>query len=381
MNISVNPESVVPLHVQLLNQIRHLIMSGQWAAGRRLPSEAELMCDLQISRGTIRHALKNAQVEGLIERVPSKGTFVARTPAPSSLARVIGYVTSDFLSDFQRQLLRGAEEMARARGYRLLFSSSSQELHAEDKLLEQMLADRVSGLLVWPIVDDNPDRTLFRLAEVCKPPMVLMDRTVHGLNCDHVTSDNYAGAYAAVDHLIRLGHRRIAFLTHPLLQLSTISDRLRGYRQALHDAGMVPWEPWLIEAREAETGEQYTLRLYDTVATNFETEAIARRLREPQRPTAIFAMNDLTALLALRAATQIGLRVPRDLSVVGFDDMDLVRLLPVPLTTVAQDTMALGRRAAELLIERVEGYDGPPRSEVLATALKVRSSTGPPPVL
>lgn len=378
MKISVNPDSAVPLHVQLLNQIRHLILSGEWPAGSRLPSEAALTRELLVSRGTIRHALKNAQVEGLVQRVPSKGTFVAPSPLRGALDRVIGYVTSDFLSDFQRQMLCGAEDLARARGYRLLFSTSSQEVSTENRLLEQMLVDQVSGILVWPIYEDDPSRALFRLAQRCETPVVFMDRSVPGLKCDHVTSDNYTGAYRATEHLIRIGHDRIVFLSRPLLRLSTIADRLRGYRQALRDAGLEPQEPWLIAASQKETGEQYTLRLYSSAATSFETEAVARRLRGPDRPTAIFAMNDLTALLAYKAAIQAGLAVPDDLSLVGFDDMDFVTLLPTPLTTVAQDAFALGRRAAELLVERVEGYGGPPRSELIPTQLKVRASTAPP---
>lgn len=378
MRISINPDSAVPLHVQLLNQIRHLIMSGEWEPGRRLPSEATLTRELQISRGTIRQALKNADVEGLIHRVPSKGTFVAPSPARLTQSPLLGYITSDFLSDFQRQLLAGAEELARSRGYRILISSSSQELSVENRLLDQMLADQVRGMLIWPIHDDNPARNLFRLVEQCDPPMVFMDRPVAGVRCDCVTSDNYAGAYAAIQHLIGLGHRRVVYLTRPLLQLSSIADRLRGYRQALLDANLAPLEPWLIQAGDPEIGEQYTLRLYNSAATSPETEAIARRLSEPDRPTALFAMNDLTALLALKAAAQAGLEVPRDLSLVGFDDAHFVALLPIPLTTVAQDTRAMGWRAAELLIERIEGYQGPPRTELIPTQLRVRATTAPP---
>ncbi|MEA3338139.1 MAG: substrate-binding domain-containing protein [Chloroflexota bacterium] len=108
-----------------------------------------------------------------------------------------------------------------------------------------------------------------------------------------------------------------------------------------------------------------------------EIAAIEERLQMPQPPTAIFAMNDLTALLALKAASLAHLSVPRDLSLVGFDDMDFVAFLPVPLTSVAQDPFALGRRAAELLIERIEGHEGPPRMELLPTRLKVRATTAP----
>jgi DNA-binding LacI/PurR family transcriptional regulator len=378
MRLSVNPQSAVPLHVQLLDQIRHLILSGEWMPGSQLPSEASLGRELQISRGTIRQALQNAEVEGLIERVPGKGTFVAQMRTRDAPLRLIGFITSDFLSDHQRQLLRGAEHLARSRGYGILFGSSSQELEAENRLLDQMVADQVSGILIWPIFEHAPARRLFELGVQCEPPMVLMDRTLPGLVCDSVASDNYAGAYAATKHLIELGHRRIVFLTRPLLELSTIADRLRGYRDALRAAGYAPQEPWCIEPGLEEQGEQYALHQYSSVGTNNEMATIAEQLSEPQSPTAIFAMNDLTALLAENAASLAGLSVPRDLSIVGFDDMDFVTFLPVPLTSVAQDALGLGKRAAELLIERIEGYDGPPRAELLPTQLKVRATTCPP---
>jgi len=378
MRISVNPESAVPLHVQLLNQMRHLILSGEWTPGRRLPSEAELQRDLQISRGTIRKALKNAEVEGLIERVPSKGTFVAHPQLRDTPSRIIGYITSDFLSDFQRQVLRGAEEAARAKGYRLLFSSSSQDVNTENQLLQQMLQDRVSGIMIWPVFEEALPRLLLELGERSEPPLVLMDRTLRGLACDSVASNNYAGAFAATEHLIQLGHERIVFMTRPLLQLSTIAARLRGYEDALRDAGKTPPEPWIIGGEDQRQGEHYTLSLYNGGITGLETNEIAERLRQPQRPTAILAMNDLTALLVLKAATQADLSVPQDLSLVGFDDLYFLTFLPVPLTTVAQDTHGLGRRAAGLLIERIEGYTGPPRSELLPTRLVVRASTAKP---
>ncbi|MFQ5855632.1 MAG: GntR family transcriptional regulator [Anaerolineae bacterium] len=381
MEITIAHDSTIPLHMQLLNQLRHLILSGQWAPGSRLPSEAELQRQLKISRSTIRQALSNAEAEGLIERVPGKGTFVARSPAGKRNNHLIGYITFDFLSDFQHQLLRGAESAARARGYRILFCNSNRDANEENRLLDQLLEeDRVGGTLIWPALDDDPSRRLFQLANQGVVPLVMIDRTLKGLVCDYVTSDNYAGAYAATKHLVELGHRRIVFLSRPILQLLPIAERLRGYRQALHDAGLTPLEPWLVGTADQEMGTGYVLRTYSD-ANSQDIEEIARYLENPQRPTAIFAMNDLMAIQALKAASRVGLRVPQDLSLVGFDDIDLATYLGVPLTTVPQDTFALGRRAAELLIERIEGYNGPPRREVLPTRLKIRASTAPPALL
>jgi len=374
MEITISHESAIPLHTQLLNQLRHLIVSGQWPPGTRLPSEPELKRELRISRSTIRQALSNAEAEGLITRVPGKGTFVAQ---PKSKNHLLGYITFDFLSDFQLQLLSGAESAARAKGYRILFNNSGQDIDEENRLLDQLLKDKVGGILIWPAMDNDPSRRLFQLSREGLIPLVLMDRTLSGLDCDYVTSDNYAGAYTAVQHLIGLGHRDIVFLSLPILRLQPVAERLRGYRAALRDAGLTPREPWLVGTADQEMGTRYALHSFSQ-AQSQETEQIGRYLESPGRPTAIFAMHDLLALQALKAARKVGLRVPQDLSLVGFDDMDFAAHLEVPLTTIAQNSFDMGKRAAELLIERVEGYQGPSRQEVLPTQLRVRASTASP---
>jgi GntR family transcriptional regulator of arabinose operon len=375
MNIAIVRDSTVPLHVQLFNQVHHLILSGEWAPGNRLPSEAELQRQLKISRSTIRQALNNAEAQGLIERVPGKGTFVAHSAVGKRNSRLIGYVTCDSFRHLQSQLLSGAESVVSNEGYRVVFCNSNGEAEEENRLLDQLvLEDRVEGILIWPVLYDDPSRRLFQLVRQGLIPLVLVDRTFNSLTCDYVTSDNYAGAYAAVEHLIELGHRQIAFLSHPILQLLTVAERLRGYQQALRDAGLTSLEPWLVGAPNQEMVITHALNSYS--ATSQEIEQIAQHLRSPQRPTAIFAMNDMMAMQAVKAAKLANLRVPEDLSLVGFDDEGIVMtLLDVPLTTVAQDAVALGKKAAELLIERIAGYDGPPREEVVATQLRVRAST------
>ncbi|MBC7250456.1 MAG: GntR family transcriptional regulator [Anaerolineae bacterium] len=377
MEITVSKDSSVPLHTQLLNEVRHYILSGQWPPGSRIPSELQLQQQLQISRSTIRQALRAAQ-EGLIERVPGKGTFVARSLADKSNSQLIGFVISEFRTTFEGQLLCGAENVTRARGYRIIFYRSKAEVSEENRLLELLMQDRVGGIIIWPALGgDEQSRVLFRLAAQGTPPLALMDRTFPNLECDCVLCDNYGGAYAATEHLIALGHRQIVFLSRPILQLLPIAERLRGYRQALLDAGLSPLPPLLVGIPDHEITAEYALRTYTDV-NNQDVREIARYLESPQRATAIFTMNDLMALQVLSAARLVGLRVPDDFSLVGFDDLDIVTQLEVPLTTVAQDPLALGSRAAEMIIERIEGYNGPARQVVLPTQLMIRASTAPP---
>ncbi len=140
----------------------------------------------------------------------------------------------------------------------------------------------------------------------------------------------------------------------------------------------MPWEPWLVGSTEREASIRVAARDRDR-SHQRSVDQIARYLDSDQRPTAIFAVNDVMTVLAMRAAKMLDLRVPKDLSLIGFDDNDIIHsLLDVPLTMVAQDAHAIGKRGAQLLIERIEGYQGVPRREHLPTHLKVRGSTAPP---
>ncbi len=372
MDIKIDHDSTIPLHVQLLNELRHLILSGKAEPGSRLPSESEFQRELGISRSTIRQALNNAEAEGLIERVPGKGSFVRLTPIDKGRKNnLIGYITFDFHSEFQGQLLSGAESVTRASGYRILFCNSNGNLSEENKLLDQLVSDKVLGILIWPAYSTEASRRLFQLANQQQVPIVLMDRTFEGLNNDYIISDNFKGAYEAVSYLINLGHKKIVFLSRPILKLLPIAERLRGYRQAMMDNGLDPLEPWVAGNTNRENG--YSLQMNGTV--NREIEEIEKMLRGENRPTAIFSMNDLVALEAFKAARLVGLKVPDNISIVGFDDMDIVSYFDIPLTTVHQDIFYMGKRAAELLIERIKGYSGPPRREVIPTYLRIRAST------
>lgn len=373
--IKLDKQSPIPLHVQLLNRLRQLILSGEWTSHEQLPSEPELVRQLGVSRATVRKALESAEREGLLFRVAGKGTFVEANPAAGP-QRLVGFVIPQFRSSFDSNLLIGVERELKTQGYRVLFCNSERRLEEENNLLAELIQDRVDGVIIWPVQSDDLDRELFRLS-VRNFPLVLMDRTFPYLETDSALVDNTGGAFAATQHLIELGHRKIAFLARPYLHLLPIAERLAGYRKALRDASLEPLPPLLVgEALEPGTG--YALRTYAN-ATGPDIDALREALAQPDRPTAIFAMNDLMALLALKAAELTGLTVPDDLSIVGFDDLDAVSQLRVPLSTVAQNPLELGATAAQLLLDRLNGYRGAPRQRRLPTTLRVRGTTGPPP--
>ncbi len=369
--LSVDHDSLVPLHSQLQRQLRRLIFSGRWAPGSRLPSENQLQRDLQISRSTVRQAFSDAQHEGLIERIPGRGTFVAE-PAPSSRQkRLIAFIISDFESEREWELLNGAESAARGNDCHVVFYNTRHDCREEQRVLGQLVQQNISGALLWSCADPDTANHVYYGADL--PPLVMMDRDTPALPTDFVTSDNHGGASLALSHLLALGHRRIVCLTHDVVGLLPVAERIQGYHDTLLGAGADPMAPWVLPTA-AELSPASALRLSDDPDSE-PMRFLIRRLAA-ERPTALFAVNDLVALLALRAARALQLRVPDDLSVIGFDDVEFSAFMAPPLTTVAQNFHAIGRRSFELLLERMNGAAPPARTVRIPVLLRERATTG-----
>ncbi|MBA3873389.1 MAG: GntR family transcriptional regulator [Anaerolineae bacterium] len=374
-DISLAEDSFISLHVQLHNQLRQLIHSERWPNASRIPSENELTSHLNISRSTVRLALQQAELEGLIERIAGRGTFVAYTLTKDHQRRLIAFVTGGIDAENHLLMLSGAEQEVRALDYQIVFSTAKnqeEELH----ILERVEQDSIAGVLLWAnaLSTRSPESALTRYKQV-PVPVVLMDRKIPGFDCDCVTSDNYGGAKALMRHLIDLGHRHIIFLTHDIFEIFPVTERYRAYCETLEEAGLSAVEPWVIGQRGVEISATYAVQS-SVDKKSLELQQIKDYILNAQpRPTAIFAMNDWLAVLALRALKQLDIKIPDDLSIAGFDDIDLAMHLEVPLTTVAQNPFAIGKRAAQLLLNRLPRNSTHTTLEVIPTELRIRSST------
>jgi len=366
--------SPIPLHTQLLNELRHAILSGKLKPHEQLPGEYALITQLNISRSTVQRAWQTAQDEGLIYRVPAKGTFVSEPAKRPTTTQFVGCIVAEFRYTFDGSLLDGADELLRAKGYRLLFAQSERRIEEENRLIRTMCAEGVAGILLWPVTDNRNSSRRFVTDPSCSVPVVLLDRPIPGVGLPCITSQNYDGALQAMRHLLKLGHRDIAFAAWPPLDLHPIAERYRAYREAMIEAGLSP-RPILTlgEPVEEVNYRRYAQEAHEDVA--YLTEV----LRQPDRPTAIFAMNDLLAVLVLRAAREAGLQLPADLSVVGFDNLELTTRTEPTLTTIAQDTPVIGREAVRRLLALIDG--DPPRQTftLVPTRLIIRESTSTPP--
>jgi len=373
--LQVDHDSLVPLHTQLQRQLRNLIFSGQWKPGTRLPSENQLHRNLNISRSTVRQAFSEARHEGLIERIPGRGTFVAEPAPESRQKRLVAFIISDFESEREWELLKGVEAAASSNDCHVVFYNTRGSCREERRVLGQLSAQQFSGALLWSCVDARDEGAGRTLDDASLPPLVLMDRDSPALTGDVVTSDNYGGASLALGHMLALGHRRIVCVTHEMAALTTVAERIQGYRDALQATCAAEDKVWVMPTR-VELSTERALQLGNDPASP-PMRYLMERLGE-ERPTAVFAINDLLALLVLRAAQALQIQVPDELSVVGFDNVEFSALMATPLTTVAQDFQTIGRSSFELLLERMEGISVPPRTLRVPVTLQVRNTTGRP---
>ncbi|MFJ4768147.1 LacI family DNA-binding transcriptional regulator [Streptomyces uncialis] len=276
-------------------------------------------------------------------------------------SRMMALLVLDLGNPFFVDVARGAERAARAAGLGVMVCDSAQSAAEEAEYLGLFAEQRVRGVLLTPADATGANIAAFRRHGI---PFVLVDRVSEGTRECSVSVDHVAGAALAVRHLTRSGHRHIAYVSGPQ-ELRQVRDRREGARQALTEAGLPP----------DALRELPTQRL-DVAAGR---DAGARLLALAERPTAVFCANDLLALGVLQAVFAAGTRVPGELAIVGYDDIEFASAAAVPLTSVRQPAAEMGALAAGLLLEET---DSPAshrhRRVVLPPELVVRDSTRRP---
>ncbi|MEU6223957.1 LacI family DNA-binding transcriptional regulator [Streptomyces sp. NPDC047042] len=285
-----------------------------------------------------------------------------RRRAEATRSPLIDLVFHELESAWAMEVIRGVENAAREEGLSVVLSESAGRLTPGRTWADQVAARRPHGVILVLSGLDESQRALLTSRSI---PFVVMDPAGDpGDDVPSVGATNWQGGLAATRHLVELGHTRIASISGPSRMMCSRA-RVDGYRAALETAGL-PVDPALLKVGDFhhETGYRAGLEL----------------LRTPNRPTAVFAGNDLQALGLYEAARELGLRIPEDLSVVGFDDLPIARLVGPPLTTIRQPLMEMAETAAKLVLDlgREEGTSGATRVE-LATTLVVRNSTTTPP--
>jgi LacI family transcriptional regulator len=273
----------------------------------------------------------------------------------------IGLIVPDVANPFFTHVVHGVEDVAWRAGYHVILSNTQADLERERGYVEDMLSFHVDGVLIAPVSDRS--RPHLRSLTKNGVPFVLIDRSVPGNGGDLVRGDSVSGARRLVDHLIGLGHARIAMVTE-VLEVSTSRDRVAGYRQALEAAGLEYRDDFVVveaTATDPRSGYDGTLRLLD--------------LAEP--PTAIVAVNNVVAVGVVEAARHRGLEIPGRLALVCFDDIEYASRVSPFLTVMSQPGETFGTLAMQLLLDRITGrVPERARNVVLPADFIVRASCG-----
>ncbi|MFH0797476.1 MAG: GntR family transcriptional regulator [Candidatus Omnitrophota bacterium] len=365
----INPKSAIPLPLQIKEDIRTRIISGQMKPEDKLPSETTLADEYGVSRMTSRQALIELINESILYRIPGKGTFVAGRRDGSNIDtgltnRLIMLITPDLQQSFYYQIIRSTERTLTKNGYELILRSAREDPLEERKCLQKILEGAVKGLIL--IAEKYSVTNLDILQKVRRRiPIVMVDVAVPGLATDLVISDDQKGGFLITEHLIESGHKNILHLSGPEGD-SSAEKRLSGYQTALKKHNL-KYQTDLVRFTEWHVAEGYS-----------ETKKFFLNGANKEKVTAIFACNDEVACGAFKALSDLGIKVPSNVALAGYGNLDICRFLEIPLTTVDQSTAEMGQTASQMILNKISGQREFKESKtvVIPTKLVIRQSCG-----
>lgn len=362
----VNKQSPLPRYVQARNYLEKLINEGGYESGDQLPSERELATQFQVSQMTMNRALQDMVRDGILYREVGRGTFVMHRNhgvlRSGTLAFVTVYSPGELRRDmYSSEILRGVQTAAFSTQWDLKLIQ--EPLTSESESIPARLRDRADGfLLVSP-----GDGALPALRNIRDEKLCFLSLGSSWLDEDipAVDSDNILGARQAVEYLAGLGHKRIGFLGAPE-DMSNAYDRREGFCRAMDEMSLPIRKEWML------------LLQGQWAMPDSEREQILRIATNPDGPTAFFTAGYFLAVNSIETMQSAGLRIPADISVVGFDDKFSAAFLNPPLTTIAQPLEEMGERAVRRLEAMIQGKDDAVGVERLPTHMVVRQSCAAP---
>ncbi len=356
-----------PKYQQIVESLRKALATGQYRSGARLPSEAELTRRFKVSRMTVVKAIQQLQQEGLVVRRVGSGTYAAQEVSADSF--VFGLLIPDLgQTEIFEPICRGMVRSPQARKHSLLwghsFASAEDKEEQAKQLCRHYLAQRVNGVFFAPLEfsahRDRVNREILKTLDQANIPVVLLDRCGLAFPAagkhDLVGLDNRRAGYVITDHLLKAGAKKIVFLARRG-SVETVEARIVGCREALYAQGAT---------------------LVDTVIVRddaMDADEI-RGVLAGRSIDAIVCANDHTAANLMKTLLEIGVTIPEEIRIAGFDDVSYASLLPVPLTTMHQPCGDIGAAAMSAMLERIGNPSLAPRSILLDAHLVVRRSCG-----
>ena len=364
--MGIDPEKSIPKYLQLKDSIKRHLQHGGYESDQKIPTESDLMAQFNVSRSTVRQALGELVNEGVIYRKQGSGSFFSGTiqheRKPSYL---IGMMIPEISSYIYPQIIRGVHEVAQQHRYHIVLESPKTNPGKELACIEQLLEKEIDGLLLEPASGFQYTRSsdISRFLKALPIPVVFMDWAIDDPAISYVALNDVEGGFIATRYLLEAGHKRIACI-RPTDHLPGI-HRYHGYRKALEASGIA------YDSRFDKPSATLTRNVPD------EAYMLMKELLDlgDDRPTAVFCFNDQTALQGYDAIREAGLRVPEDMSLMGFDDSELAVRMEVPLTTVIHPKYYIGKWAVEILFDKIKQQDQSfPRHLLITPKIAVRDS-------
>lgn len=319
-----------------------------------------------VSTATVSHVINKTRFvsEGLKQKILQ--AIQELNYQPNAIARslvkrkthTIGIIISDIMNPFYTAIVRGIEDVTYKSGYNVMLCNTDEDPEKERLYVQVLLEKRIDGLAISTAFRDGIHPLLPQLKMI---PLVNIVRKMKGLSADAVMGDNIGGAYKAIEHLIELGHRRIGIISGPS-GLSSGAERLKGCKEAFEDHRLTI-DHGLIKFGDFKKESGYHL-----------TKEIFLR-SDP--PTAIFVTNNQMTIGALSALNELKMRIPEDISLISFDDMEWYSFLNPPITTVEHSPYLMGKKAGELLLQRISKKRKKPKKVLFQSNLIIRKSTSP----
>lgn len=373
-------------HIEIYDAFCTAIMEGRYRPGEKIPTEKEIAAEFNASRPTVGRAMRDLEQHGMLVRRQGAGTFVrktthSRTETFGILIPWQGEDSLDSKSSIFSAMVPEISRISSRSGYTLLLNESPRDdfgdaVRRAKTICRQLIELQVAGVFFMPI--ENPASDIKSNVEIAESferagvAVVLLDRDInewsHRSRYDVVAIDNEYASYVLTRHLLQLGCRRIDFLTG-VMGITSVMGRIEGFWKALR-AAAIPCEA----SRIVQVDPTRLINL-DVDNNKAELDPIVERIRGGQTE-AIVCVNDMTAIRLMRHLLSIGISIPDDVRIVGFDDSPIDEFLPVPLTTIRQNVQALAYEAVRTLKDRIEKPDSPARDVMVATELVIRQSCG-----
>lgn len=359
------------LYKMIIEELKAKMDSGELQPNQLLPTELELARIYKVSRITSKRALEELEREGLIIRKRGVGSCVASQQYKNTsdsdtkiIAMVFPYKSAEgWVMDY----VRGASDFLEANRCYLRIRCSDNQ--SDQMVLRQLVREPVSGIIYLP---DSTIENEELLATMLYGglPIVTIDKHYDGIDISSVTSDNRGGILQVMSYLIDAGHRNIGFFScEPISRVTSVRDRYMAYCQSLVEHGL-PLRDGLVMCFNYE---EFQTKRVDETHLELVSEKLKRLMDE--KITAVVAENDITALYLYLAAKNLGISVPDDLSITGFDDLPLLRQFDVNMTTIKQDFYGIGHKAAEILYNQIAGKEKGCVRYVQPVELLIRSTT------